>query len=709
MSFFEFPHTRTYDNDLGWLIKKVKEISDTVENFVSYNEIKYADPIQWSITEQYQKNTVVVDPQTGTAYISVANVPNGVLLTDTEYWSPIFNYAGGMDELRTYVENAIADIEDSIAGISGVYADVKDFGAVGDGVTDDSAAFQAAFDNGKVVYVPRGVYVVHGVTASGDKTIIGADEAVIQPYYVNGIAQNVFTFTAGGAAIVKNLQFIGSLHGTVDTSVQRQSTIEIVNYDCAMVEDCIFDSIDNSDTAIENLAANRRGICMTMHDVGHSVVSHVIIRRVSRDEAVWIAPQTLRAMSKTFVDIVNCHSDHFGGWSIYDVIADRVNVFRYVSDSTDNTGGASLMNLLCNNIVVRQCMFHGRSSDVIDNREANAFFGNSAVIEDCWFDNYTSVPLLLFAKNIQINRCYFKGRSIIQCVNTPTSDQSVIEVFGPIAYTTRKDIDRIIIKDCKFEADNSISGTSWISMVYTNYTNAEIDIENCDVDCNSINGSCIWTHEARKLSVQNCKFRNAGSILSSSSIHAYMDIGVNTKKIELVDNDIDAMLCALFATGCEEMVIRGNAVNAYTGYVADNLTAANKVGKLVTDTVAIRVHSDNFGTQNGSWSVSAWSAASSSAFGAEVTERLSLARGLYLIVVSLPLTSAAIPVRLRNFTANQDVGPVMTVNTSAYESAAAAFVASVDDTELGLITQGSTTVTYSGTSTASVTAIPIKF
>lgn len=30
MSFFEFPNTRTYDNDLGWLIKKVKEILDTV-------------------------------------------------------------------------------------------------------------------------------------------------------------------------------------------------------------------------------------------------------------------------------------------------------------------------------------------------------------------------------------------------------------------------------------------------------------------------------------------------------------------------------------------------------------------------------------------------------------------------------------------------------------------------------------------------------
>lgn len=31
MSFFEFPHTRTYDSDLGWLIKTVKQLVEEVE------------------------------------------------------------------------------------------------------------------------------------------------------------------------------------------------------------------------------------------------------------------------------------------------------------------------------------------------------------------------------------------------------------------------------------------------------------------------------------------------------------------------------------------------------------------------------------------------------------------------------------------------------------------------------------------------------
>lgn len=30
MSFFEFPHTRTYDSDLGWLIKKVNSYDEVI-------------------------------------------------------------------------------------------------------------------------------------------------------------------------------------------------------------------------------------------------------------------------------------------------------------------------------------------------------------------------------------------------------------------------------------------------------------------------------------------------------------------------------------------------------------------------------------------------------------------------------------------------------------------------------------------------------
>lgn len=106
MSYFEFPHTRTYDNDLGWIIRHLIGMSETIENFVNFNTIKYADPIAWDITHQYEGNTVVINPYDGTAYISTRAVPSGVSISNTDYWTPIFNYGESMDTLREQIAAA---------------------------------------------------------------------------------------------------------------------------------------------------------------------------------------------------------------------------------------------------------------------------------------------------------------------------------------------------------------------------------------------------------------------------------------------------------------------------------------------------------------------------------------------------------------------------------------------------------------------------
>lgn len=36
MSFFEFPHTRTYDSDLGWLIKDAKTSDELIHNILEW-------------------------------------------------------------------------------------------------------------------------------------------------------------------------------------------------------------------------------------------------------------------------------------------------------------------------------------------------------------------------------------------------------------------------------------------------------------------------------------------------------------------------------------------------------------------------------------------------------------------------------------------------------------------------------------------------
>ena len=92
MGLFErFPYTNFHDLNLTWILNELKTLEHTINEFVSINALKYADPIQWNITAQYEKNTIVIDPLTGTAYISVQPVPSGVALTNTDYWTVVFD------------------------------------------------------------------------------------------------------------------------------------------------------------------------------------------------------------------------------------------------------------------------------------------------------------------------------------------------------------------------------------------------------------------------------------------------------------------------------------------------------------------------------------------------------------------------------------------------------------------------------------------
>lgn len=96
------PYTNFHDLNLDWIIEVLNEFNTKLTNFVSLATIKYANPIQWDITSQYEANTVVID-RNGNAYLSVQPVPSGVSLDRTEFWTKIGNF----DELWADVKKAI--------------------------------------------------------------------------------------------------------------------------------------------------------------------------------------------------------------------------------------------------------------------------------------------------------------------------------------------------------------------------------------------------------------------------------------------------------------------------------------------------------------------------------------------------------------------------------------------------------------------------
>ena len=257
------PYTNFHDLNLDWIMETLNEFNTKLTNFVSLSTIKYADPIQWDITSQYEANTVVVDSN-GNAYLSVQPVPSGVSLDRVEFWTKIGNFdvlwanvkraitpideghsptataaraandlvwvngvlvrvtkamiAGdayvpdsncvssstnevlhylitafneGLSAEQTARENADTQLQTAIEAEQTTrenadnnlqnsidqlqqdvkqvldYANVKSYGAKGDGATDDTIAFSTAIATGKDLFIPDGEYIITGAINIG--------------------------------------------------------------------------------------------------------------------------------------------------------------------------------------------------------------------------------------------------------------------------------------------------------------------------------------------------------------------------------------------------------------------------------------------------------------------------------------------------------------------------------------------------------------
>lgn len=94
---FDFPHTHMYDSDLREILRQLKVIINTLNEFIPINTIKFADPIQWDITKQYEKSTIVTN--SNIAYLSIDEVPKGISIDDENYWLKIFDFADFLDRI----------------------------------------------------------------------------------------------------------------------------------------------------------------------------------------------------------------------------------------------------------------------------------------------------------------------------------------------------------------------------------------------------------------------------------------------------------------------------------------------------------------------------------------------------------------------------------------------------------------------------------
>lgn len=163
---------------------------DQIQSLVG-NVLTFTSPIPVGVNKVYVKGgttTTIGTPSNGT--VTDASVAPGAAIQGTKLTYTLPSAAGAVARIIT---SRLSD-----------WVSLKDFGAKGDGVTDDTAAVQAACtfvaNNNRALYVPSGTYkITSPVTTNYAFTMIGeAQSPSVTPDYPQGVPVVTFLSTVAG-------------------------------------------------------------------------------------------------------------------------------------------------------------------------------------------------------------------------------------------------------------------------------------------------------------------------------------------------------------------------------------------------------------------------------------------------------------------------------------------------------------------------------
>ena len=196
LDLFVFKYNRTdfHELNLDWLISDMRTMAATLENFISMNAIKYADPIQWDITKQYEANTIAVDDTAGIAYLSTKAVPSGVSITNTDYWTPVFdlselfaminqNLTANIEAIGTTTATFESHMGDWILWNGGLYIVIQDDIVVGTAYVENVNVRKTTVEEQtEVIYYPNDKKLsIHGKISDYSQIVTAGDYHVYNP------------------------------------------------------------------------------------------------------------------------------------------------------------------------------------------------------------------------------------------------------------------------------------------------------------------------------------------------------------------------------------------------------------------------------------------------------------------------------------------------------------------------------------------------
>ena len=432
MGLFEtFPYANFHEMNMDWILRELKQLETEISNFVAINSVKYANPIIWDITKQYETNTVVLDTS-GNAYLSVQPVPSGVSLDREEYWTKIGNFSALWDSVRL----AITPYDEQ-----------------------HSTTASVDHNSGDWVWLENDLLLITKNITAGDKYVEGSNckKTNVHDLFVtlsNTIANEVNTISdklqdeitareTGDTALDAKITAEATAREEADATLEAKigsGTIHVINVrDFGAIGDAVHDDTAAFQAAIENFQTNKTPIYVPNGEYRITASLHLDTTKARRLQMFGenIYATILRSETNTLFDFVmpdntTIQESYIRNLTLFNVNSEGVCMnFKYaqkwvLSDIIFRRFTNSIIADHAWTFTVRNCMF-GQNDSANPSNIRLLEQANSWLFDSCDFalpidnakTNY-NVVILYGGATIKFLKCNFEGQRgiLINPVNT---------------------------------------------------------------------------------------------------------------------------------------------------------------------------------------------------------------------------------------------------------------------------------------------------
>ncbi len=380
--------------------------------------------------------------------------------------------------------------------LSEKYVTPEMFGAVGDGVTDDTQAIQTALDTGKEVRFSNKTYCVLNLVINNSVRLIGDTGATIKRLPITFIDYDDGNITDWSKRDVTNLIGTGQVNAISNT------------VDEVYIENIVFDG--NRD----NLTGNTWTTSGTWHNLFMTNIDKFTIKNCEIINSVQDGLQMLAIKNSlvTSCQFINCGSkdenDTVSGTRNAITVAPYYRQYNHLAEDS---------------CTIENCIFDNPSDESI------MWGGTNTLISNCRFlrqnqysiESITDPDYLNHDANITIDNCYAEG---------------VVDCFVNIGFKTGSTVDNCDKKIIVIISNNTVANygdTSWVTFKKdrTKYQNTIINIKDNRTSRNSlaiIKGNTISANDNANMKVllriAVTDYFIEGNILSFGSALAYSNL-----------------------------------------------------------------------------------------------------------------------------------------------------------------------------------------